>query len=205
VFGTEVAIVLRDGSQAKALTEGEVVVSGHNVMSGYWHAPAETEAAFSNGWLHTGDLGLFVELSGVRYFFITGRLKEIIIRHGETISPRAVEEEITELGALGRYAVCGFSNEAAGEEIGVYIQASDVERALAEAGAILARCSPRYRPRVAMIGSTALPATVTGKIQRKRLARCFVAFARTHFGTAPRVVRHEETEDSAYDAFDACG
>jgi len=198
VFGTEVEILLPDGSRAEALTEGEVAVSGHNVMSGYWEAPTETAAVFAHGWLHTGDLGFFVELKGERYFFITGRLKEIIIRHGETISPRAVEEEIAELGDLGRYAVCGFPNEAAGEEIGVYIQVSDPERALAETRAILAQCSPRYRPRVAIIGSAAVPATVTGKVQRKRLATRFAAFARTQFGGAPRVVRHDEKLDGAY-------
>ncbi len=68
---------------------GEIVIRGPNVMHGYENNPAANKTAFTNGWFRTGDQG-FMDSEG--YIFITGRLKEIINRAGEKISPREIDE-----------------------------------------------------------------------------------------------------------------
>ncbi|WP_208455639.1 class I adenylate-forming enzyme family protein [Burkholderia glumae] len=193
LFGTELKIARRDGSPADQGEEGEILIRGHNVMSGYWRADEETSLAFADGWLHSGDLGFFVQVEEVPYFFVTGRLKEIILRRGDSISPRAVEAELAALSHVGRFAACGFRNEWAGEEIGVYVFTDDIDHALAEVRAIVERCSPRYRPGVVMVGARTIPATVTGKIQRRQLASRFGVFAAAALGGKPRVVADEAT------------
>jgi long-chain acyl-CoA synthetase len=188
VFGAEVQIGRAAGGHAAEGEEGEVLVAGHSVMLRYWRSTGETQTAFRDGWLHSGDLGFYVEIDGARYFFITGRLKEIIVRYGEKVAPRAVEEEIRQLNEIGRFAACGFPNEAAGEEIGVYIAcpwSSQIEHQVRN---VLSACPIRYRPRVAVVGEEPIPTTVTGKVKRSLLVRYFAPFGQTAFGTRPRIV-----------------
>jgi long-chain acyl-CoA synthetase len=176
------------GGHAAEGEEGEVLVAGHSVMLRYWRSTGETQTAFRDGWLHSGDLGFYVEIDGARYFFITGRLKEIIVRYGEKVAPRAVEEEIRQMNEIGRFAACGFPNEAAGEEIGVYIAcpwSSQIEHQVRN---VLSACPIRYRPRVAVVGEEPIPTTVTGKVKRSLLVRYFAPFGQTAFGTRPRIV-----------------
>ena len=84
-----VAIRRADGALADAEEEGEIVVGGPTVMRGYHRDPAATAAAVRDGWLHTGDLG---RRDGDGYFFITGRVKDLIITGGENVSPVEVED-----------------------------------------------------------------------------------------------------------------
>jgi len=197
LFGNEIAVRAGDGRPADACEEGEILVAGHNVMAGYWNAPLETASALRDGWLHTGDLGFYAEINGVNYYFISGRLKEIIIRYGESLGPPTIEKEVCALAQLGRFAVCGFRNEAAGEEIGVYVQACASEHNLAQVRAILMKCALRYRPRAAIVGLGDIPATVTGKIKRSQLAKQFDGFAAIAFVGTPRVVAAETFSNTA--------
>lgn len=104
-FGCEVDIQLDDGTTAGAGTEGEIVVRGPNVMLGYLNNTEATIATFRNGWLRTGDLA---RKDDQGYIFVTGRLKEIIIKGGENIAPREVDEalythpDVIEAAAFGR-------------------------------------------------------------------------------------------------------
>jgi long-chain acyl-CoA synthetase len=185
LFGCSVAIRRTDGTVAATNEEGEIVVSGHTVMLGYWGADEATEAALGDGYLRTGDLGFFALVDGTPYFFVTGRKKEIVLRYGENISPRVVEAELEELAAIGRFAVVGFANEAAGEEIGLYLVAARTpgnEKAVME---IVRKCSIRYRPRVVVFSADPLPATATGKIKRALLAKRFQNYVRRSFGGDP--------------------
>ncbi|KNG92901.1 AMP-binding protein [Pseudaestuariivita atlantica] len=90
-FGCEVEIQGPDGTRINDGTEGEIVVRGPNVMLGYLDNPDATRATFRDGWLRTGDLG---RMDPDGYIFVTGRLKELIIKGGENIAPREVDEAL---------------------------------------------------------------------------------------------------------------
>lgn len=187
LFGCDIGIRRADGSPADAEEEGEIVVTGHTLMRGYWNAEEATEAALGDGALRTGDLGFFALVGGERYIFVTGRKKEIVIRYGENLSPLAIEAELEALRAVGRFAVTGFQNEAAGEEIGLYVVAPrtpENERKVLDA---VKTCTVRYRPRVVMFGADPIPATPTGKVKRAVLAQRFKAYAKRSFGSDPIV------------------
>jgi long-chain acyl-CoA synthetase len=185
LFGCKVEIRRSDGSLAVEQEEGEIVVSGHTVMLGYWDAEEATHAALSDGRLNTGDLGFFASLDDKQHFFVTGRKKEIIIRYGENISPLAIEAELASLREVGPFAVVGFPNEAAGEEIGLYVMAdynSANQRKVRDA---VTTCSARYRPRVVIFDQLPVPATPTGKVKRSILAQRFKPYASRNFGSDP--------------------
>jgi acyl-CoA synthetase (AMP-forming)/AMP-acid ligase II len=186
--GCDVFVRRLDGDMPAApREEGEIVVTGDTVMSGYWRNEEASRGAIVNGELRTGDLGFYKVLGGRRFFFITGRIKEIIIRQGEKISPLAVESELHGLRAFGEFAVAGFSNAAAGEEIGLYIH---IRGAGDRAGIaqLVSACSPLSRPRLVMIGHQDIPATPTGKVKRDAVGKRFSSFYNHVFGKEPLIV-----------------
>ena len=105
----------RPGSVGKLLAnmeirfvDGEIQVKGSNVMKGYYKMPKETEEAFQDGWLRTGDLGHMDEDG---YLFITGRLKNLIIlSNGENISPEEVENALLTSDLVGEVVITGENN-----------------------------------------------------------------------------------------------
>ncbi|MCC5969026.1 MAG: AMP-binding protein [Pararhodobacter sp.] len=108
-FGNEVVILSNDLKPAPPDTEGEIAVRGPNVMACYFRNPEATAATFTDdGWLRTGDLGRMDEDG---YVFVTGRLKELIIKGGENIAPREVDEvlyghpDVVEAAAFARPCV----------------------------------------------------------------------------------------------------
>jgi sulfoacetate-CoA ligase len=90
-FGNEVRILAPDLSEAPRGQEGEIAIRGPNVMRGYLHNPDATAAAFVGDWLRSGDLG---RMDADGYVFVTGRLKELIIKGGENIAPREIDEAL---------------------------------------------------------------------------------------------------------------
>ena len=91
-YGNEIMIGDRSGRAVGVDVEGEILVRGANVMSGYLNNPKATKEAFTSaGWLRTGDLG---RMDSDGYVFVTGRLKELIIKGGENIAPREVDEAL---------------------------------------------------------------------------------------------------------------
>ena len=90
-YGCEVAIQDGDGAELPRETEGEIVVRGPNVMLEYLKNAEATEATFRDGWLRTGDLG---RMDADGFVFVTGRLKELIIKGGENIAPREIDEAL---------------------------------------------------------------------------------------------------------------
>ncbi|MGQ9630710.1 MAG: AMP-binding protein [bacterium] len=160
--------------------EGEIVVRGPVVMKGYLNRPEETDEVFSGGWLHTGDMGFYRMILGRKYFFIKGRLKEIIIKGGVNISPVAVENAIlSQFPALKEVYVVGVPDERMGEEIlAVLVFRNDSpenERILQELkelsrrggiGGLSEYESPRY---FLVKREDDLPKTSTGKVQRTRI------------------------------------
>lgn len=104
-FGNEVRILLPDLSEAPTDQEGEIAIRGPNVMREYLFNPEATAASFAGEWLRTGDLGR-IDMDG--YVFVTGRLKELIIKGGENIAPREIDEvlythaDVVEAAAFAR-------------------------------------------------------------------------------------------------------
>jgi fatty-acyl-CoA synthase len=147
---------------------GELLVRGHGVMKGYYNKPAETAAAVTpDGWLHTGDLA--VETAD-GYFRITGRIKDMIIRGGENVYPREVEEFLYTHPAVADVQVVGLPDERFGEEVCAWIRLKP-GAALTE-GEVREFCRGRiahYKVPRYVVFVDEYPTTVTGKVQKFRL------------------------------------
>lgn len=153
---------------------GELCTRGYSVMLGYWANEQATRAAVdAAGWMHTGDLAV---IDDAGYVNIVGRIKDMIIRGGENIYPREVEEFLYTHPAVLDVQVIGVPSETYGEEVMAWIklrpgQATDGE-ALAEfcRGQIATVKIPRYWKMV-----EAFPTTVTGKIQKFKMREMAIA------------------------------
>jgi long-chain acyl-CoA synthetase len=179
--GTDVRVVDSSGNELPDGERGELVVNGPCRMLGYFRDPVATGQAIRDGWLHTGDEGYALSIDGQRHFFISGRIKELIIRAGEKISPLAVERRLAgrlrELTPVS--AAVGFTHDALGEEIGLYVEAAAPSQALlTELRHALLELPVAVRPKVVLYGADPIPRTHTGKIQRRRLAQRFDSYAR---------------------------
>ncbi len=114
-FGCEAKIVNPAGETLAPHQTGEIMVRGDNVMSGYYKNPEETAKSFSaDGWLHTCDLG---HLDEDGFVFVTGRLKELIIKGGENIAPREIDEVLLRHPAVLEAAAVGVPDDNYGQEI----------------------------------------------------------------------------------------
>jgi long-chain acyl-CoA synthetase len=116
--GQRIAIADADGRHLPAGEAGEVLVQGPNVMRGYLGRPEETARTIVDGWLRTGDLG---RLDADGYLSIVGRLKEMIIRGGENIYPKEIEDALTSFPAVLEAAVIGAPHETWGEIVVAYV------------------------------------------------------------------------------------
>ncbi|HMC94331.1 MAG TPA: class I adenylate-forming enzyme family protein, partial [Polyangia bacterium] len=189
--GTLVRVVGPNGETASAEQRGELQVRGHSTMLAYFRDAAATTAAMTDdGWLRTGDEGFFRLAGDKPVFFITGRIKEIIIRDGDKLSPLAIERRIlADLPELeGRLVVLGFPHEVHGEEIGVYIEGNEIDDELCGRLTKAAGDMPAdARPKVILHGAAPIPRTHTGKIQRRKLHPTFAPFGNCR--GALRIVR----------------
>ena len=147
---------------------GEIICRGYNVMKGYYKMPEETAKAISpDGWLHSGDLGVMDENGYVR---VTGRIKDMIIRGGENVYPREVEEFLLEMPGVLDVQVVAVPSRKYGEEVGAFlIPRPGVELAPEDVrafcrGKIAWYKVPKY---VAVISG--FPLTASGKIQKYKL------------------------------------
>ncbi|MDB5373409.1 MAG: Fatty-acid-CoA ligase FadD7 [Belnapia sp.] len=116
--GPEVAIMDDDGTMLPKGEIGEVVIRGRNVTLGYEANPEANAKAFTNGWFRTGDQGMF-DADG--YLMLTGRLKELIKRGGEQVSPLEVDGVLSEHPAVAQALTFGIPHPMLGEEVGVAI------------------------------------------------------------------------------------
>ena len=144
---------------------GEFQTRGYSVMEGYWNEEEKTAQAIdAEGWMHTGDLAV-MDVDG--YVNITGRIKDLIIRGGENISPREIEEFLYGHPDIIDVQVVGVPDEKFGEEVCAFIQARD--GASVDTDAVREFCQgkiahykvPRY-----VLSIDDFPMTVTGKIQK---------------------------------------
>ncbi|MEU6743656.1 class I adenylate-forming enzyme family protein [Streptosporangium sandarakinum] len=173
LYGMTCATVDGAGNELPEGVEGEIVVRGGSVMSGYWDDPEASAAALRGGVLHTGDLGFWRLVGDRRYFFVTGRIKELIIRAGGNLSPRELEDELDLPHDL---AVVGFPHDAVGEEVGLYVRGP---LSTAEQDHLLARLHGvpfARRPKVVVCGREPVPRTSTGKVRRAAVTQWFAAY-----------------------------
>lgn len=113
--GNEAKIIDKDGNEVPRGTQGEIMIRGDNVMKRYHKAPDLTAKAMEpEGWFHTGDLG-YMDEDG--FVFVTGRIKELIIKGGENIAPREIDEVLYKHCAVLDAAAVGIDDEDYGEEI----------------------------------------------------------------------------------------
>lgn len=162
---------------------GEICVRGHNVMREYFKRPDANAETFKFGWFRTGDEGFFKrDRLGRTYFFITGRLKELINRGGVKFSPFEIEEVMLEIPGVRVALAVAFTNDYYGEEVGAYVVLNE-GAALTEAD-ILHHCRSRLTfeksPKVVVFG-TDVPVTTTGKYQRLKLQDLFADYRTTQF------------------------
>lgn len=161
----EIKIVDQDGHVVPVGEKGEICTRGYSVMQGYWDDPVKTtETIDPSGWLHSGDLATMDDCGYVK---IVGRIKDMIIRGGENIYPREVEEFLYQHPAISEVQVFGIADAKMGEEVCAWIQLNaghtlteqDVKNYCADQ--ITHFKVPRHIRFV-----TEYPMTVTGKIQK---------------------------------------
>ena len=173
--GTNVGISIRDasGNALPAGERGEVCISGPNVVKGYENNPEANATAFFGEWFRTGDQGMLDEQG---YLSLTGRLKEMINRGGEKISPLEIDEVLLTHPAIAEAVSFGQSHPTWGEEVAAAVKLK--EGASAREADLLAFCRERLadfkRPKQIFI-TDAIPKTATGKIQRRIVAQVFSA------------------------------
>jgi long-chain acyl-CoA synthetase len=166
-LGVEARVVGRDGAVLGDGERGEIEIRGASVMRGYYRAPELTAATLREGWLATGDLG-YRDADG--FYFITGRSKELIIKGGENIAPREIDEALLRHPAVLEAAAVGVPDAAYGQEIlacvvvkpGTILGEEELrDHCVRELGRYK---SPRYFRFV-----DELPKGPSGKVQRMRL------------------------------------
>jgi long-chain acyl-CoA synthetase len=114
----EVRLVDLDGRDVPAGADGEIWIKGPNVVPGYWRRPEETVQSFTDGWLHSGDIGRFDDEG---FLYIVDRIKDVIIRGGENISTIEVEAVLFEHPAVLDAVVFATPHSTLGEEVGAVV------------------------------------------------------------------------------------
>jgi fatty-acyl-CoA synthase len=161
----ETMIAGEDGQPVPVGTQGEICCRGFGVMAGYYNMPEATaEAIDADGWLHTGDLGT---MDAEGYTRITGRIKDMIIRGGENIFPREIEDVLVTHDAIAEAAVIGVPDQKWGELPVVFMRlAGDARPSDEELGEFLeARIAPHKVPREWFVVD-GLPINAAGKVQK---------------------------------------
>ncbi len=165
--GQEIRIVDQDGATVPSGVDGEVVVRGPNVMRGYLGRPDDTARAVVDGWLHTGDVG---HLDTDGYLTLVGRSKDMIIRGGENIYPKEIEDVLTGDPAVLEAAVIGVPDEKWGEVVVAYVQPRPGRTV--DPAVLKARCAHSlsgYKRPTELLVLDAIPKNAVGKIDKPAL------------------------------------
>jgi long-chain acyl-CoA synthetase len=180
----DMAIHDEHGNALQEMQRGEIVIRGANVMREYYQNEQANASTFAFGWFRSGDEGFFkYDEKGRPFFFITGRLKELIIRGGVNLAPLEIDEVLASAPNV-KAAICvGFENDFYGEEVGALVISSGVEDE-ASKHAILEYCQTKLpfskAPKV-VVFTKELPVTTTGKYQRNKVKHLFAAWKAVQF------------------------
>ena len=168
----EVKIVNQSDRVVPIGEQGEICTRGYSVMKGYWGDEEKTAETIVDGWLHSGDLAT---MDAHGYVRITGRIKDMIIRGGENIYPREVEEFLYTHPSISEVQVFGVPEERMGEEVCAWIQLRDGEEVSSEdilefcRGQITHFKIPKH---IRFVNE--YPMTVTGKIRKVEMREAMV-------------------------------
>ncbi|MFT4043267.1 MAG: AMP-binding protein [Gordonia sp. (in: high G+C Gram-positive bacteria)] len=167
VIGQTIRIVTPDGTQAPCGDIGEVTISGPNVMRGYLNRPDATAAAVIDGWLHTGDVG---KLDEDGYLTLVDRIKDMIIRGGENLYPKEIENALATHPAVLECAVVGAPDEVYGEvPIAFVVTYPDSDVVAEELSAHLTNILAKSKHPAAIHITEQLPRNPVGKIDKPGL------------------------------------
>jgi len=167
-LGVSARVVAPDGAVLPSGEAGEIELRGSNVMQGYLKAPELTaKDLHADGWLATGDLGYYDDDG---FYFITGRLKELIIKGGENIAPREIDEALLKHPAVLEAAAVGIPDAGYGQEIlACIVRRPGVSCSEEELRAHCLRELGRYKTPKSLRFVTELPKGPSGKVQRLKL------------------------------------
>jgi len=164
---TTVKIVDKHGATVPIGQRGEICTQGYCVMQGYWGDPEKTNEAIENGWMKTGDEGILDEHG---YLQIVGRIKDIIIRGGENIAPKEIEEYLFQHSSIEEVQAFGIPDEKFGEIVCVWIKVKQGYTLTEQE--VTAFCEGKiahFKVPGAIRFVDEFPLTVTGKIQKYKM------------------------------------
>ena len=169
--------------------KGEIVIRGHNVMKYYFNNDEVNEKTFEFGWFRSGDEGFFkYDNKGRKYFFITGRIKELIIRGAVNISPLEIDEVISKIEIVKSGIAVGFENDWYGEEVGALVMLKENnltdEQKEKYKREIIIQCRehlPFFKSPKVVVFSESIPVTSTGKYQRNKVKDLFKEWKEVQF------------------------
>jgi long-chain acyl-CoA synthetase len=165
----EIRIADVDGTALPAGADGEILLRGPTVMTGYWRDPEATATTIADGWLHTGDIG---HLDADGYLTVVDRKKDLVIRGGHNVYPRDVEDVLLAHPAVRGAAVVGRPDARLGEEVLAFVAVDPAAGVTAEELIQFARerlAATKYPREVRLVD--AIPLTAVGKVDRKQLRR----------------------------------
>ena len=168
----DVKVVNESGEQLAAGELGELWVRGPGVVKGYWGKPEATEASFTDGWFHTGDVGKIDEQG---FIYLVDRLKDMIIRGGENIYCAEVESVLSEHPAVILACVFGLPHEVLGEQVAAVVQIGpDKTVSQQELQQFIANRLAAFKvPAKIWTCTEPLPTGATGKVQKKEIRACY--------------------------------
>jgi len=168
-IGNEMKVVDDDDNEVAEGELGEIVLRGDNILKGYFKNPEATERAFRNGWFHTSDIG-YRDKDG--YFFIVDRKSDMIIRAGENIYPREIDEVLYQHPAVAAAATIGVPDQLYGEEVAAFIVLK--EGSEASEAELIAHCQSQladYKCPKSIRIVKDIPKGPTGKLLKRELKR----------------------------------
>lgn len=188
--GQEVKIVDEDGNELSANKSGEIIIGGDVVMKGYFNRPEETAEAIVDGFLHTGDVG-YKDDDG--YIFIVDRMKDMIIRGGENIYPKEIDNLLATHPKITEAATVAVPDKTMGEEVKVFVIASDDSLAEEEVIKFCEENLAKFKvPKYVEILEEDFPRSPIGKVLKKELRK---------WGLTPRPKKDKGPEVTVEDIF----
>ena len=170
-IGNEMKVIDDDDNEVSDGELGEIVLRGENILKGYFRNPEATEQAFRNGWFHTGDIG-YRDKDG--FFFIVDRKSDMIIRGGENIYPREIDEVLYRHPAVAAAATIGVPDPLYGEEVAAFIVLKDGMKV--DEQELISHCQAEladYKCPKSIRIVAEIPKGPTGKLLKRELARMY--------------------------------